>query len=364
MSLNLLSSVPSPTRSPESGRPLVLPVTDARTREDFLRCPELLHPAARWGVRSRDEQAALLDPEQNPFLQHGTVQLYVAVRDGAVVGRVAAVDDPLLNAAQGTRHGCFGLFECVDDPAVARELLDAVRDWHRARGRRTLLGPMNFSTNQECGMLVDAFGRPPALMMPYNPPYYPALMERCGLRKAKDLLAWEYAPAAPRSPRVERLVCALERRGTVSFRSVGADELMQRAYAVRVLYNRIWQDNWGFAPVTAAEFRHLVRRVQPLLPGGAAVLAECGGAPVGFMLLLPGPRPATGRVTALGVVPEVRAQGAGVLLVRECFERARALGMATVEGSWTPEDDAAANRFGAAFGGVRTKTYRIYTGAL
>jgi GNAT superfamily N-acetyltransferase len=360
MSLNAL--LPRPAISPSGVS--VLPVTDDRTREAFLRFPRLLHPDARWGTRSHEEQAALLDPEQNPFLQHGRVQLYVAERDGAVVGRVAAVDDPLLNAAQGTRHGCFGLFDCVDDPSVARELLDAVRDWHRARGRRTLLGPMNFSTNQECGMLIDAFALPPALMMPHNPPYYPALMERCGLRKAKDLFAWEYAPAAPRSPRVERLCAALERRGTVAFRSISPEELIRRAYAVRVLYNRIWQDNWGFAPATATEFRHLVRQIQPLLANGAAVLAESGGAPVGFMLLLPNAGTTTGRVMAMGVLPEVRAQGAGVLLVRECFERARALGMTSFEGSWTLEDDDAVNRIGAAFGGVRTKTYRIYTASL
>lgn len=360
MSLNVL--LPRPTASPYGLR--VLPVTDDLTREAFLLCPQLLHPGARWGIRSRAEQIALLDPERNPFLQHGRVQLYVAERDGVVVGRVAAVDDPLLNAAQGTRHGCFGLFECVDDPAVARELLGAVREWHRARGRRTLLGPMNFSTNQECGMLLDAFAAPPALMMPYNPSYYPALMDACGLRKAKDLFAWKYAPAAPRSTRVERLCSALERRGTVSFRSIDAEELMERSYAVRVLYNRIWQDNWGFAPATAAEFRELIRQVGPLLPDGAAVLAESGGAPVGFMLLLPNPGTTTGRVMAMGVLPEVRAQGAGVLLVRECFERARTLGMTSFEGSWTLEDDDAVNRIGAAFGGVRTKTYRIYTSAL
>ncbi|WP_345402427.1 hypothetical protein [Nonomuraea salmonea] len=175
------------------------PVRDRRGLRAFVELPYLLHGDDPHFVPPlRGECRWLLDRRRNPFFAYGDAELFTVTAGGRVAGRVAAVHNPRHNAAHGGRDGFFGQFACADDPAVAAALLGAAARWARERGLTSLAGPVNFTMNDECGLLVDGFGERPAVMMPYNPPYYRDLLEGCGLRKAKDLWAWRRGPPSPR----------------------------------------------------------------------------------------------------------------------------------------------------------------------
>jgi hypothetical protein len=147
--------------------------------EAFVGLPYRLHRGSTvWSPPLRRDVRALLDPARNPFFDHAERELFLARLGGRVVGRIAAISDRLHDETHGDRVGFFGFFESVDDPAVARALFDAANDWLRARQRDTLRGPVSPSINDEAGLLVDGFETPSVLMMPHNPRYYPALVER------------------------------------------------------------------------------------------------------------------------------------------------------------------------------------------
>ncbi len=215
--------------------------------------------------------------------------LWVARRDGADVGRVAGIWDRHYTQRHAVPTAFFGFFESVHDPAVSRALLGAVNDWARARGLQRLLGPMNPTNNDECGLLVDGFQEPPAFMMPYNPPYYAALLEADGFRKAKDLLAFFVDLAAPPLERLNRLAEKTRRRcPELNFRPVRRRTLTTDLALIKQVYNAAWEDNWGFVPMTDAEINFMAARLKPLLVEGLVWLVEApGDGPVAFMLALP-----------------------------------------------------------------------------
>src|SRR4051812_5694448 len=154
----------------------------------------------------------LLSRTKNPFFEHAEAEYFLAEREGVVVGRVAAISNRLHNETHGDRVGFFGFFEAVDEQAVADRLLEAAAEWCRGKGHDVLRGPASFSVNDECGLLVDGFDTPPALMMPHNPRYYVRLLERAGFAKAKDLWVYEggredrYVPVPERLARGTELI--------------------------------------------------------------------------------------------------------------------------------------------------------------
>ncbi|HEX7336187.1 MAG TPA: hypothetical protein VF252_03175, partial [Gemmatimonadales bacterium] len=161
-----------------------LRVRAARERRDlkrFIDLPYRLHARdPLWVPPLRRDVKALLSRTKNPFFEHAEAEYFIAMRDGETVGRIAAISNRLHNETHDDRVGFFGFFECVDDQAVADALLEAAAEWCRTLGHDVLRGPTSFSVNDECGLLVDGFDKPPALMMPHNPRYYVSLLERAG----------------------------------------------------------------------------------------------------------------------------------------------------------------------------------------
>jgi hypothetical protein len=128
-------------------------------------------------------QKELLNTQKHPFYAHADMQCFLARRDRQVCGRVAAIVDRNHNEYHKEEAGFFGFFESTDDVEVARAVMEAARRWLRERGAKVIRGPVSPSTNYECGMLVDGFDSSPNVMMPYNSPSYPRMLEAVGLRK-------------------------------------------------------------------------------------------------------------------------------------------------------------------------------------
>ncbi len=367
----------------------VSPVLDGREKDRFIRFPEELYRDDLHFVPPLlMERHDFLDPRRNPFFAHAEVALFLARRHGEVVGRIAAVEDRNFNAFHGSRTSYFGLYESVNDAGVAAALFGAARQWARARRLDTLLGPMNLSTNYEVGLLVEGFDSDPYFMMPYNPRYYGRLFEECGLEKAKDLFAWERSATSPPPERFARIADRIRQAEGISVRSVDLSRFEAEVARIKDVYNAAWEKNWGFVPMSDAEFGRLAKDLRRLVVPELTMIAEDGGEPVAFSLTLPDVNQALkkvgGRLTwfglplglarllwherkvdrvrlmALGVKAGWRRRGIDAVLIVETIRRTRALGYLGGEISWTLEDNELINRVIESAGCSRSKVYRVY----
>lgn len=366
------------------GRLEIAPVAGRRDLEAFVALPYQLHrhdpcftPPLRCDVRAQ------LDPARNPFFSHAERELVLARRGGRVVGRIAAIHDRVHEATHGDGAGFFGFFESEDDPEVAGGLFDAAAAHLRARGRTRLRGPFSPSINDEAGLLVDGFATPSVLMMPYNPAYYPELVEASGFGKLKDLLAFENTDNSLPA----RLVAAteiVERRFGVSTRPIEMRRFMQEVELVRQLFNAGWQGNWGAVPLEDAEIAHLARQLKPVVVPDLVIFAEHHGQAIGFAAALPDMNVALRanpsgrlfpgllrvlwakrritrlRVILLGVLAEWHGRGVDALLYRRIWENGRARGYDWAEAGWVLEDNQPMINGLRRMGFRAYKTYRVY----
>ncbi|MBV9109627.1 MAG: N-acetyltransferase, partial [Gemmatimonadetes bacterium] len=217
----------------------------------------------------------LLNREKHPFYKHADVAFFVAERGGKLVGRIAAIANQRANEFHGDTTGYFGLFEAVDDQAVADALLDRAGAWLKAKGLTSMQGPFNLSTNDELysgGVLIDGFDTAPAFMMAHNPRYYQRLMEGAGMGKAKDLVAYWL----PHNNPPKRLLDGIDRLGKREgwrIRKVDMKRFKEEVAAVMSVYNSAWERNWGFIPMTDAEFDSMAREFKPVVDPNLVLIA-------------------------------------------------------------------------------------------
>jgi GNAT superfamily N-acetyltransferase len=332
--------------------------------------------------------ARKLFSDTNPLFDHAEMQLWVAARNGRDVGRIAGIHDRTYQEVQKDGAVFFGFFECENDPATSRALFAAAADWARQRGAQQLLGPMNPTANDECGLLVEGFDSPPQFMMGYNPPYYEALILRDGFVRAKNLFAFHIDVAHCPLERLQRIAETTRRRNPdIRFQMVRRRTLAGDLDKIKDIYNSAWQRNWGFTPMTAAEIDFMAERLKPLLREGLVWIAEKPGEPIGFMLAVPDynlvlqplrgtvwtPRlfaalpyllgrkvPPRARVVTLGVKEAYRNRGLEAVMLAEALVTGRRLGITEAEASWVLEDNLPMRRLLRPFGGRIYKTYRLY----
>lgn len=378
----------------------VAPVRTSAERREFIDLPFRLYRGfPHWVPPLKSDVAALVDPKKHPIHEHAEIELFLA-RDagGRVVGRVAAIRNRLHEETHGEAVGFFGLFETENSPAVAAALLDAAAGWLRARGLRTVRGPANLSSNEDWGLLVEGYDRDPAVMMPYNPPYYAALLEGAGFRKAKDVLAYELsvnsyglppdATQAEMEARIPERLRGFERlareRFGVTIRPFDKNDFDGEIQRIRDLYNGAWEANWGFVPFTAHEFDHLAKQLKPVADFDLIAFAEVKGETAGFAIALPdlnqalkhmggslfpfgwakglwyGRKISALRVLTLGVLPQYRRTGAAELLYLYLFRTGIRKRITSGEFSWILEDNLAMRTPMEKLGATVTKRYRLY----
>jgi len=358
----------------------------------FLRVPhDVYRGDAHWVAPILSDRKKVLSDE-NPFFAHARMALWVAARGGRDVGSIAAIVDDHHNARHREATAFFGFFESVNEPAVSRLLFGAVRAWARRLGMTRLVGPMNPSINEECGLLVEGFDTPPVLMMTYNPPYYPGLCEDAGLTPCKDLFAYRVALDDSRMARLERLAArALERVPGVTIRPIDKRALPRDLAKVQEVYNAAWEDNWGHVPMTPAEVDFMAKRLTPLIDEELILLAESPAEPLAFIIALPDHNEALGRlrgrllsprlllalpylvgirrprmvrVIAMGIKPAYRKRGLDAALFARCLRAMLRAGFEAAEVSWVLDDNVLMRRIGEMFGGTLYKTYRLYEGPI
>ena len=368
-------------------------VRPVRSRADlmrFIRLPWRIYSnEPNWVPPLVFERKRFLDPRRNPWFQHAEAELFLAWRGRRPVGRITAQVDHDFNAYQGNDWGMFGFFECEDDPEAAAALLDTAEGWLRARGRDRMVGPMDFSMNDEAGLLIEGHDLRPYVKQPYHPRYYQPLLEGAGLEKAIDLFMWtlEVTDKEKMLPVMFELADKLEPEHGITVRHVGVGELIDREMERFVaIYNEAWKDNWGFVPLRVEEMVHSAKESRPVLHSDWLMAAEnrqgelvafaltaldvnqvfrkLNGRllPFGWIRFLWGIRRVDRvRVGFLGVRPEYQHTGVAAGLYVEHFETAeRHKYLKGGETGWILETNTAMNRGMEAMNGRIVKKYRVY----
>lgn len=370
---------------------IIEPVTDAKGILTFVKFPFKLYKGdPNWVPPFIEERRDFFDPRKNPFYQHARYQLFLARRGGELVGTIGAVVNDNHNAFHNEQVGAFGFFESINDQAVADALFDAAENWVRGQGMKAIRGPLNFSTNDECGTLIDGFHEPPMVMMTYNPRYYPALIEGHGYAKAMDLFAWIVDDIPGRLPHAPQKLLhvaekAVQKEG-IRLRALDRKHLDRDIELIKQIYNQAWERNWGFVPLTDAEIDHLVKSLLPVADLRLIFVAETAdGKPVGVSLTLPDLHQALKRaggghmypfgllkflwyrrkinqvrLLIMGVIEQYRGRGVDAYFYLTTARRAAECGYKRLEGSWILETNTMMNRIIERLGGVKYKTYRIY----
>jgi len=404
----------------------VRPVTTAADLRRFVALPYRLHRGdPLWVPPLRMDVRTMLSRKKNPFFQHSEAVYFLAESHGAViehgargaehgeagggpraishalgagtagptsaaliwrdgvVGRIAAIHNRAHNEFHGDRVGFFGFFECVNDQAIANALFAAAASWLRQRGLDTMRGPTSFSTNDECGLLVEGIDTPPTVLNPHNPPYYVDLVAGAGFTKAKDL--WQFQSTTNELP--ERLVRAarlVAERKKLTLRQLDMKRFDHEVELIKYIYNQAWERNWGFVPMTDAEVDHLARQLKPVVVPELVCFVEREGETVGFAAALPDlnvalKRNPSGRlfpgivrilwaarkitrirILLLGLLKEYRMTGADALMYHWIWDKGYAKGYRWAEAGWILEDNPAIVNGMLRIGFEHYKTLRLY----
>lgn len=325
---------------------------------------------------------------KDPFWQHAKKQLFIAQEDGVTVGRIAAIINDGHNKHWHDKTGFFGFFDCEDNPAAAKALVDAAAEWLKQNGMQAIRGPMNPSTNHTCGVLTDNFDQMPFIMMPYNHPYYDGLLKSAGLEKVKDLVAFERTDKDDFSPRMQKIIERILKNPSVKLREINLKNFGEEVKMIRNIYNAAWAENWGFVPITEAEIDDTAKQLKMIVRPELTCVAEIDGAPAAFAISIPNMnrvlkvlggsinpfklpqallkwrRIKDLRMIMLGVHPDHRKRGLELLLINNIVKQGLEKGWNRAELSWMLEDNKAIISVIEESGCHKTKTYRIYERAI
>ena len=370
----------------------IRPVRSRLDLRAFIRLPWSIYKgSANWVPPLLSERKRHLDKSRNPFFEHAEAEYFLAYRDGVPVGRITAHVDHRLNEFQHNRWGLFGFYEAERDPAITKALLDAAEAWLRERNCDRMLGPLDFSTNHECGVLVEGHELMPQILENWHQPYYRQLLEGEGMVKAMDLYKWEIY-AADRGqllPIIEELADRLEPEHGIRLRRMRKRNMAQEVRTFMDVYNQAWSHNWGFVPLTDAELDHMAKELKPVLDEDFACVAETAdGEVAGVSLSLPDYNQVLAglngrllplgwiralrerskinevRVFALGVKPEYQHTGVAARFYVRHIETAAATNTPAGDQGWILESNVPMNRAMEGMGGEVIKKYRLYEKSL
>ncbi len=373
----------------------IQPVRSRRELKRFVKVPFAIHrDNPQWVPPLIFERMEFLNRDKNPYFEHAEVEYFIAERDGESVGRISAQVDHRWDEYQGGSDAMFGFFESTDDPEVVAALLGAATEWAKSKGRSRILGPMDFTTNDEIGILIEGFERRPMILEPWHPPYYSRLIEAEGFGKTMDVQMWElqfgdlkegerFDPAIHAA--AEK---ALDDEG-IAIRNMRKRHMADEVRRFMDVYNEAWGDNWGFVPITDSEVAFQAKNLKQVIDEDWAFMAEKDGEVVGAALTLPDINEVMAklngrllpfgwlrfllgkgkvrqlRVFALGVKHAYRHTGVAACLYLKHLETAQKPGaIGGGEMGWILETNGPMNRAMEGMGGKVVKRYRLYERAL
>jgi hypothetical protein len=328
----------------------------------------------------------LLNQNKHPFYKTASVKAWLAEKNGAVVGRIMAINNHAYNKYQNTKIGFFGFYETINDEAVSKLLIQTAEASLKSEGLTSMQGPMNPGTNYECGLLVDKFDDAPQIMMTYNPPYYATHVENLGYTKTMDLLAYNVDANFTMPKIIMDIADRTEKKSNVTFRTLNLKKWNEELDLMFDIYNSAWESNWGFVPMTKEEFYHTAKDLKSIVDPNLVHFALVQGVVAGFILTLPDlnqvfkeiptgnlspmaiykiitakKRITRTRVITLGIKKEFRKMGLETLLYKynHMAIKSNKL-MKNIERSWILENNLEMNKPLIRMSGEAYKRYRLY----
>jgi len=329
-----------------------------------------------------------LDEKKNPLYTHSKIKMWVARKNGNIVGRIAGMTNENHNKFHEDKTGFFGFFECINDQKVANKLFEKAVEFSRENGMDNLRGPVNPSINDECGILIDSFDKPPVMLMPYNPEYYPRLLESFGFKKAKDLHALWISKDVVKNEammnKLDRISDMILKKENLTVRKVNMKDFNNEVLRIMDVFNDAWEKNWGFVPMTKEEFMFVAANLKLAVEPAYVEFAEIDGKTIGFSLALPDINQAIKglngklfpfgvfkfllnkkkidrlRVIIMGVKKDYQKKGIDAIFYRNIIREANKRGIVGAEIGWVLEDNYAMKQTAEKLGAKVYKTYRMY----
>ncbi len=353
----------------------------------FIEYPNLLYKDdPNYVAPLTMERKEFFDKKKNPFYKFAKVHLFIAYDGKKIVGRIATCVNYQHNEYHEENIGSFGFFDCPDDYEIASTLLKVAMITLKKEGVEKMRGPLNFSTNHECGFLVEGFDSPPVVMMTYNQPYLPKLAEKFGLKKVMDLLALQMFSSDPIPDRMQKITDRLAERSKITVRAINMSDFDNEIKLAMEVYNKAWEKNWGFVPMDEDEFMFTAKNLKEIADPSIILFAEHEGRPIGFVLALPNINQAlkylkgslfpfgllkylwhtkirkkiTGmRLVTFGVIPEFHKRGLDSLMFVNIYNAGIKTGLVNAELSWILETNEMMLKSAEHMGAKVYKRYRI-----
>jgi hypothetical protein len=366
----------------------IVKIENQKQFKQFIRFPRKIYAKiSPWVQPLISDSIEILSEDKNPFWMHAKRQLFLAYdADNNVIGRIAAIVDYNYISFQNDRCGFFGFFECVNNVETAKGLFLAVEDWLKEQNITKMIGPMNPSTNDECGFLLEGFNLAPSLAMPYTPEYYLKLVEQSGFTKIKELYAYDMdVTEDSRVERLERVVAMAKKKlPMLKVRNMRKDSYEEDLKAAISIYNSAWEKNWGFVPWSDKEFAAIALKLKILIDHEMIIIATIEDVPVGMLIALPDYnqvlRKLDGklfplgilkflyyrkkidslRLMVMGVIKEYRHKGIEAIMYERGLKNALRLGYKHCELSWVLDDNIMTQRTAEMMNGKLYKKYAIY----
>lgn len=362
-------------------------LTDSKEKKHFVNFDYAIYrDYPQWIAPLRMDVNQRLNPKKHPFFKIGNIRAFMAYRDEMPVGRIAAIDNFKYNEFHGSDIGFFGFFECIDDQEVANALLEKVKQYHLEVGNKFLHGPVNPSTNYESGLLLEGFDDAPKIMMTYNPPYYIRLLENFGMKLEMRMFAYKFEEEdVLKNEKFLRVKDFALTRSKCTLRNINPKNLKLEIENIKKIYNKAWENNWGFVPMSDAELDLMASELKLILdPSLAPMIVNEHGEVIAFALALRDINQITKnfngklfpfnflqllfnkskmdwlRVVLLGIMPEYRGKGLDAVLYYEIIKNGMNLNVKHAEASWILESNEGMNKGVQVVNGEKYKTYGIY----
>jgi GNAT superfamily N-acetyltransferase len=363
-----------------------LEVDTDRNLSRFIKLPwGIYRKYPKWIPPLMSEMKHKLDPAKNPFFEYGQVKLFgVCNESHEMVGRIAAIFNPVHHYVYRDSAGFFGLFECINSVDVARRLFTTASKYLSEFGCTHLVGPVNFNTNDESGLLIEGYDERPMLMCNYSPPFYAQLFSACGFGKIMDLLSYGARLGHIFPQKYSDVFKKVSEKNEINVRPFKRTQFLQEIATIREIYNGSFTDVWGFVPLSSSEAEAMGKNFISFSDDELVWIAEYKNTPAGLILALPDVneilkdingrlfpfgifrfllrrRHIRGvRVVVLCVLPMFRSKGIETLLIHKVHQRILSGGYQRAEFSVVNENNIRMRNILETFGFHLAKRYRIY----
>jgi len=363
-------------------------VNSKKELNSFIRFPwKIYNSCSEWVPPLIHEQKIFFNRYKNPFFKNSEADLFLARNEnGKILGRIAAIRHQEHLEIHQDSTGFFGFFECIDDQEVANSLFEKVTQWLKEKGLSRMRGPMNFTINDSCGLLIEGFDFEPAIDLPYNPSYYEKLISNYGLTKTQDLFAFNFKPEYVTEKFRQRVMTTAARleNKDICLRPINLEEPLADCKVLYKVYEEAWQGNWGHVPIALDTFLAVAREKKKLFNREMCLIIEYKGNPAGAFFAFPDYAPAIRsmngrifpfgflkfylksrqiskfRVILLGIFKKYRNLGLESLVLKRMDTVYPQRGYNEAEFSWILESNKKIISTIENLGAKRYKTYRIF----